>query len=299
MLLFTLKFVDDLCGAMVALGFTTTSNGLLQMTDKRLPELAKSLKRELLPNHVAIIMDGNGRWARERGRPRVFGHRRGADSVRAVVEAADQLGVKVLSLYAFSEENWGRPPHEVMAIMTLLNTYLVKERDELHANNVQLRTMGRLERLPPKTLRLVRDTEAMLADNTGLVLNIALSYGGRSDIVEACRSVARRVQAGELAPQDINSEIVEASLACADLPPPDLLIRTSGEQRLSNFMLWQMAYTEFYFTSVHWPDFGKEEFVRALHEYMLRQRRFGLVLDEPKERLGGVAGAAAAAERHE
>ena len=299
MLLFTLKFVDDLCGAMVALGFTTTSNGLLQMTDKRLPELAKSLKRELLPNHVAIIMDGNGRWARERGRPRVFGHRRGADSVRAVVEAADQLGVKVLSLYAFSEENWGRPPHEVMAIMTLLNTYLVKERDELHANNVQLRTMGRLERLPPKTLRLVRDTEAMLADNTGLVLNIALSYGGRSDIVEACRSVARRVQAGELAPQDINSEIVEASLACADLPPPDLLIRTSGEQRLSNFMLWQMAYTEFYFTSVHWPDFGKEEFVRALHEYMLRQRRFGLVLDEPKERLGGVAGAAVAAERHE
>ena len=153
---------------------------------------------------------------RSAGGPRVFGHRRGADSVRAVVEAADQLGVKVLSLYAFSEENWGRPPHEVMAIMTLLNTYLIKERDELNANNVQLRTMGRLERLPAKTLRLVRETEAMLAGNTGLVLNIALSYGGRSDIVEACRSVARRVQSGELAPQDINSEIVEASLACAD-----------------------------------------------------------------------------------
>jgi undecaprenyl diphosphate synthase len=250
------------------------------MTDKRLPELAKSLKRELIPNHVAIIMDGNGRWAKQRGRPRVFGHRRGADSVRAVIETADQLGVKALSLYAFSEENWGRPPHEVTAIMTLLNTYLIQERDELKANNVQLRHMGRIERLPARTQRHLRETEDFLSDCTGLVLNLALSYGGRSEILEACRAVSRRVQAGELQSQDINEEIFTSSLYNWDLPEPDLLIRTSGEQRLSNFMLWQMAYTELYFTPVHWPDFNAEQFVQALHEYSRRQRRFGLVTDD-------------------
>jgi undecaprenyl diphosphate synthase len=247
------------------------------MTDKRLSELAKSLKREHLPNHVAIIMDGNGRWAQSRGKPRVFGHRKGADSVRAVVETADQLGIKVLSLFAFSEENWGRPAHEVRAIMTLLNTYLLQERDELKANNVQLRSVGRHDRLPPKTLKLLRETEEYLSSNTGLVLNIALSYGGRTEIVEATRSIARRVQTGELKPQDINHEIFQSSLANWDLPDPDLLIRTSGEQRISNFMLWQMAYTEFYFTNVHWPDFGQDQFVLALQEYTRRHRRFGLL----------------------
>jgi undecaprenyl diphosphate synthase len=265
------------------------------MSDKRLPELAKSLRRELLPNHVAIIMDGNGRWAKDRGRPRVFGHRRGADSVRAVVETADQLGVKVLSLYAFSEENWGRPPHEVTAIMTLLSTYLLKERDELMANNVRLRTMGRIERLPSKTLRLLRETEEMLSENTGLVLNIALSYGGRTELVEACRAIARKVQAGELSPQDINHDMVSSCLYTWDLPEPDLLIRTSGEQRISNFMLWQMAYTEFHFTPVHWPDFGAEQFVLALQEYTRRQRRFGLVGDA--EAQSAVTGEAASEAR--
>jgi undecaprenyl diphosphate synthase len=251
------------------------------MSDERLPELAKQLKRELLPNHVAIIMDGNGRWAQGRGKPRVFGHRRGADSVRAVVEASDQLGIKVLSLFAFSEENWGRPTHEVTAIMTLLSTYLLKERDELKANNVQLRTMGRIENLPPRTRRLLHETEAMLSSSTGLVLNIALSYGGRSEIVDACRAVARRVQAGELSPQDINHDVIAAQLYNCDLPPPDLLIRTSGEQRISNFMLWQMAYTELYFTPVHWPSFDKEQLVLALLEYTRRQRRFGLLAESP------------------
>lgn len=247
------------------------------MSRERLSDLARSLKREQLPNHVAIIMDGNGRWANQRGKPRIFGHHRGADSVRAVVETADQLGIKVLSLYAFSEENWGRPPHEVTAIMTLLNTFLLKEREELKKNNVQLRTMGRIERLPPKTFKLIRETQEMLSDNTGLVLNIALSYGGRAEIVEACRAVARRVQAGELTPQDVSLETFAESFSSYDLPDPDLLIRTSGEQRISNFMLWQMAYTEFYFTPVHWPDFREEEFVLALKEYLRRQRRFGLV----------------------
>ncbi len=250
------------------------------MTDKRLPELAKHLKRELMPNHVAIIMDGNGRWAKSRGRPRVYGHRCGADSVRAVVEAADQLGIKVLSLYAFSEENWGRPSHEVLAIMTLLNTYLLKEREELKANNVQLRVMGRIERLPEKSRKLLRETQEFLGECTGLVLNIALSYGGRSEIVDACRSVARRVQSGELALQDINADVVAGAMYNCDLPTPDLLIRTSGEQRLSNFMLWQMAYTEFYFTEVHWPDFRKDQLVKALYEYTRRQRRFGVLAED-------------------
>lgn len=254
------------------------------MSDKCLPDFAKSIKRELLPNHVAIIMDGNGRWALDRGRPRVFGHRRGADSVRAIIKTADQLGIKVLSLYAFSEENWGRPSHEVTAIMTLLNTYLLREREELQANNVQLRTMGHLERLPAKSLKIVRETVEYLSANTGLVLNLALSYGGRTEIVDACRSVARRVQNGELTPQDINHEVFRSCLNSWDLPEPDLLIRTSGEQRLSNFMLWQMAYTEFHFTAVRWPDFGAKEFTEALKEYTGRQRRFGLLKGaEPQE----------------
>lgn len=249
-------------------------------SDLRLSELVRSLKREKLPNHVAIIMDGNGRWAQRRHKPRVFGHRRGVETVRAVVESADRLGIKVLSLYAFSEENWGRPSHEVTAIMTLLNTYLLREREELKTKNVQLRTMGRLERLPPKTLRIVRETQDMLAENSGLVLNIALSYGGRTEIVEACRALARRVASGELSPQDINHDLLGNSFSCWDLPDPDLLIRTSGEQRLSNFMLWQMAYTEFYFTPVHWPDFNEGQFLLALQDYVSRQRRFGLVGQE-------------------
>jgi undecaprenyl diphosphate synthase len=250
------------------------------MTDKRLSELAKSLKREHLPNHVAIIMDGNGRWAQQRGKPRVFGHRKGADNVREVVKTADQLGIKVLSLFAFSEENWGRPAMEVRALMTLLNTYLLQERDELKANNVQLRSMGNHDRLPPKTLKILRETEEYLSENTGLVLNMALSYGGRTEIVDAARAIARRVQAGELNPNDIDHDVFKAMLPNWDLPDPDLLIRTSGEQRISNFMLWQMAYTEFYFTPMHWPDFGQDQLVAALQEYTRRQRRFGLVEEE-------------------
>lgn len=248
-------------------------------------ELIRSLKRESLPQHVAVIMDGNGRWAKNRSQPRVFGHRKGVNAVRAIVEAADEIGIKVLSLYAFSEENWGRPSHEVTAIMTLLNTYMLREREELKKKNVQLRTMGRVERLPQKTFRLVQETKEYLSTNTGLVLNIALSYGGRTEIVDACRQLATRVASGELNPQDIDNDLVASAFAGWDLPDPDLMIRTSGEQRVSNFMLWQMAYTEFYFTPVNWPDFTKEKFVEALLEYQRRQRRFGLV-EEPEIRTG-------------
>jgi undecaprenyl diphosphate synthase len=175
--------------------------------------------------------------------------------------------------------------------MTLLNTYLLKEREELKANNVQLRVMGRIERLPEKSQKLLRETQEYLGECNGLVLNIALSYGGRSEIVDACRSVARRVQSGELALQDINADIVAGAMYNCDLPAPDLLIRTSGEQRLSNFMLWQMAYTEFYFTDIHWPDFRKDQLVQALYEYTSRQRRFGLLSDDvdPVQRSGEVA----------
>jgi undecaprenyl diphosphate synthase len=243
-------------------------------------ELIKHLKREKLPNHVAVIMDGNGRWAKQRSRPRVFGHRNGADSVRAIVEQADQLGIKVLTLFAFSEENWGRPEHEVRAIMMLFNTYLLKEREELKKRNVQFKVIGRMDRLPSKTAALVRETQNYLSDCSGLVLNIALSYGSRNELVDACQQIAKKVQAGELAPQDINYDIVSSSLMTWDLPDPDLLIRTSGEQRLSNFLLWQMAYTELYFTPVHWPDFREVEFAQALQEYQNRQRRFGLVVDD-------------------
>lgn len=240
-------------------------------------ELTKLLKRETLPQHVAVIMDGNGRWAKNRSKPRVFGHRQGVNAVRDIVQAADEVGIKVLSLYAFSEENWGRPSHEVTAIMTLLNNYMLKEREELKRRNVQLRTMGRIERLPPKTFKLVQETKEYLSGNTGLVLNIALSYGGRTEIVDACRQLATRVASGELNPQDIDNDLLSSAFSGWDLPDPDLLIRTSGEQRVSNFMLWQMAYTEFYFTAINWPDFTKECFIEALLEYQRRQRRFGLV----------------------
>ncbi len=248
--------------------------------DSRFLELAKTLKREKLPNHVAIIMDGNGRWAADRDMPRVFGHRKGAERVREVIEAADHLGVKVLSLYVFSEENGDRPEHEVAAIMTLLGSYLLEERADLKARNVQLRTMGKLDRLPQKTQHIVRDTEAFLSGNTGLVLNLALSYGGRTELVEAARLLARRVAKGELAPQDINNELFTGCLDGWDLPDPDLLIRTSGEQRISSFMLWQLAYTELYFTELPWPEFGMVEFALAMQDYLRRQRRFGLVVDD-------------------
>ena len=248
-------------------------------------ELSKLLKRETLPQHVAIIMDGNGRWAKDRSKPRVFGHRKGTDAVRSILETADDLGIKVLSLYAFSEENWGRPSHEITAIMTLLNSYMVREREELKRKNVQMRTMGRIERLPPKTFKLIQETKEYLSGNTGLVLNIALSYGGRTEIVDVCRTLARRVASGEINPQDIDNDLMSSAFTGWDLPDPDLLIRTSGEQRISNFMLWQMAYTEFYFTSINWPDFTREKFVEALLEYQRRQRRFGLV-DETDNSMG-------------
>jgi len=225
-------------------------------------------------------MDGNGRWAKQRSYPRLVGHKKGADSVRAVVKAAGEIGLEALTLFAFSEENWGRPFDEVSGIMKLLETYLVRERKELMNNGVRFKAFGNLNRLSERTRVILSETEDMLSKNSGLKLNLALSYGGRQEIVMACRSLAEQVKAGLIDPSDISEEVFRNSLFTRDLTDPDLLIRTSGEQRISNFLLWQMAYTEFYFTDTFWPDFGRADFLAAIRAFQLRDRRFGLVKPE-------------------
>jgi undecaprenyl diphosphate synthase len=252
-------------------------------SEKRQNILPGSLTREKLPNHVAVIMDGNGRWAQGQGKPRVFGHRRGVETIREIVKAADQIGLKVLSLFAFSEENWGRPQYEVSVLMALINKYLVNERAELKRNNVQLRIMGRIERLPAKTRTLIKETQFYLKDCTGMVLNVALSYGGRTEIMDACQALAMQVRDGELNPEDINMASISGSMYNSDLPDPDLLIRTSGEKRISNFFLWQVAYSELYFTDKSWPAFNADDFTEALEVYQSRQRRFGLINEKSAE----------------
>lgn len=230
-----------------------------------------------LPNHVAIIMDGNGRWATKRGLPRVAGHRAGVKSVRTVVEAAGELGIGILTLYTFSKENWRRPAGEVSTLMKLLANNMKKEINELHQKNVQIRAIGDLEDLPPFALEEVIEGIEKTKNNTGLILNLALSYGGRSEIVKAVKEIAEKVKDNELYLGDINEETFPDYLHTRHLPDPDLLIRTSGEQRISNFLLWQLAYTEIYLTSTLWPDFGKNEFFEALVWYLKRERRFGMV----------------------
>ena len=230
-----------------------------------------------LPHHVAIIMDGNGRWATRRGLPRVAGHRAGVKSVRAVVEVAGELGIRVLTLYTFSKENWGRPVNEVSTLMKLLASTMKKEINELHEKNVQVRVTGDLEDLPPFALENVLEGVEKTKHNTGLILNLALSYGGRAEIIKAVKEIAEKVRDGELYLEDIDEEIFSDYLYTKNLPDPDLLIRTSGEQRISNFLLWQMAYTEIYLTSTLWPDFGKNEFNEALAWYLKRERRFGMI----------------------
>lgn len=228
-----------------------------------------------IPNHVAIIMDGNGRWAQGQGQARVFGHQSGAQRVREIVEAAGQSGVKVLTLYAFSEENWCRPSDEVNALFTLLVVYLQQELELLEKNRVRLRSIGAIEKLPADCQEWISRVEAKTALNEGLHLVLALSYSGRSDLVRAIQKIAREVQHGNLEPDAIDERLISSSLSTAGLPPPDLLIRTSGEQRLSNFLLWELAYSEFYFTPVHWPEFSKNDLAKALQVYADRERRYG------------------------
>ncbi len=230
-----------------------------------------------VPEHVAIIMDGNGRWAQERGQPRVFGHQEGMKAVKRAVEAAGELGVGVLSLYAFSQENWSRPRGEIEALMELLRRYIESERRELVERGVQVRVMGQLDRLSTGAraalAKLVRDT----AEGDRLILNLGISYGGRWEIVRAARVLARLVAAGQLDADAIDEDRFSGALATAGLPDPDLLIRTSGEFRVSNFLLWQIAYTEIHVTEVLWPDFGQEDFFEAVYDFQRRERRFGKV----------------------
>ena len=233
------------------------------------------------PKHVAIIMDGNGRWALARGMPRYSGHRAGADSARAVVRVAGETGVKVLTLFTLSEDNMRRSKVEVDFIIALLDHFLVKERQELKNNNVCLRVIGNTESLPPKTQYLLAETIEYLCTGAGLVLNIALNYHGRSEISKACQQIAKLVLAGELKPEEITPDAIGKHLQTADLPEPDLLIRTGGEQRISNFLLWQLAYTEFYFTPTMWPRFRAKEFRQAIDVFRKRERRYGLELSLP------------------
>jgi undecaprenyl diphosphate synthase len=227
------------------------------------------------PRHVAIIMDGNGRWAKARGLPRVAGHRRGADAVRAAIEGAIEQGVRYLTLFGFSSENWKRPASEISDLMGLLRHYLRAELAELHRNGVRLRVIGERERLAPDIVALIANAEETTRANTRLDLVIALSYGGRADIADAARRLAHEVKAGRLDPDAIDVARIDAALWTAGVPDPDLLIRTSGEQRISNFLLWQCAYAEFVFVDTMWPDFGQADLARAISEFQRRERRYG------------------------
>lgn len=233
------------------------------------------IDKSKLPDHVAIIMDGNGRWAQERGYNRIYGHQHGVDSVREATEAAAELGIKYLTLYAFSTENWNRPADEVEALMELLVDTIEKETPTLNKNNVRLLAIGDLARLPQLTREKFERCMADTASNTGLRLVLAISYSSRWEITAAMKQMAAEVAAGTLTPEQINEQVVAAHLNTKDIPDPDLLIRTSGEQRISNFLLWQLAYSELFFTKVNWPDFRKEQFYDAIFAYQHRERRYG------------------------
>ncbi len=228
-----------------------------------------------LPRHVAIIMDGNGRWAKARGIARIRGHAAGVESVRAITRACARAKLDQLTLYAFSEENWNRPRREVSLLMRLLRRFLVRERDEIMENDIRLTSIGRLDRLPDEVRRELEKTRTMSADNHGMVLNLALSYGGRQELVDATRAIARRVAAGEVSPDEITEEMIAAHLYQPDMPPPDLLIRTAGEYRFSNFLLWQISYTELYVTTACWPEFREEDLHAAFRAYAGRKRTYG------------------------
>lgn len=231
------------------------------------------------PTHIAVIMDGNGRWANARGLPRTAGHRQGAESVRRTVEATMKLGIPYLTLYGFSSENWSRPMAEVEDLMGLLRRYLRSELAKFHENGIRLQVIGQRERLPADIVRLIEDAEATTRDNDKLTLVMALSYGGRQDITTAARRAAQAVAAGEIKPEDIDENRLGSYLWTDGIPDPDLLIRTSGEQRISNFLLWQSAYSELVFIEKLWPDFVEDDLADAIREYQRRDRRFGAAAD--------------------
>jgi undecaprenyl diphosphate synthase len=241
---------------------------------------------DAMPRHIAIIMDGNGRWARSRGLPRPAGHRQGVKAVRRVVEACRVRGVQALTLFAFSSENWRRPPAEVSLLMDLFIHTLKREIDSLHSNRVRLVFIGERSAFSGRLRRLMEDSEALTAGNTGLQVNIAVNYGGRWDIVQAAQHLAARVEAGQLGADAIDADAIASQLSLAGLPEPDLFIRTGGEQRISNFLLWQLAYTELYFTDVLWPEFDAQRLEEALAWFAGRQRRFGQTGEQVEQKKG-------------
>ncbi len=233
------------------------------------------LKKNGIPRHVAVIMDGNGRWAELHGNDRIYGHRKGVDAVRSIVEGAGELGIEYLTLYAFSTENWDRPKEEVNALMSLLVDAIVQEIDKLHEKNVKMRAIGNLSSFPADVQSKLAEAIQKTAGNTGLNLVLALSYSGRWDIVETVKEIVRKVQNGEIIEHQINESLFGNQLSTVGIPDPELLIRTSGEYRISNFLLWQIAYCEFYFTPILWPDFRKEHMFEAIVDFQRRERRFG------------------------
>ena len=237
--------------------------------------LKEQIQIERIPRHVAIIMDGNGRWAKREGLARMFGHRKGVETVHRITEAAAELGIEYLTLYTFSTENWNRPKEEVDALMALLVDTIAKETPTLMKNNIRLETIGDLSRLPEQTRNKFIGCIQETSNNTGLSLVIALSYSARWEIIRATQMMAAAVQAGQLLVEDINEETISSFLTTRNMPDPDLLIRTSGELRISNFLLWQLAYSELYFTDCLWPEFTEEEFYHAIVDYQHRERRFG------------------------
>ena len=238
-------------------------------------ELKDQINIERLPQHIAIIMDGNGRWAKEHGKQRIFGHQRGVQSVREVSEACAKLGVKYLTLYAFSTENWNRPLAEVTGLMTLFAQTIKKEVDTFVKNDIRLNAIGDLERLPESNYKMLKDTIDATKDNKRMTLTLALSYSGRWDLMQASRRMAADAAAGIIKPEEITQDTINNYLSTAGIPDPELLIRTSGEERISNFLLWQLAYSELYFTPKYWPDFHEAELYEAILNYQGRERRFG------------------------
>jgi len=252
----------------------------MNLEDLTEEELIGLIDRDHLPRHIAIIMDGNGRWARMRGLPRIAGHREGINSVREVVTCCREIGIKVLTMYAFSAENWKRPELEVNALMMFLEEYLQRELKTLMENDIRFMTIGQIYKLPGSVQEWIRKVVKETENNRAMILNIALSYGGRTEIVDAVKEIARDAMDGKISLEDIDIDLISNYMYTGDLPDPDLMIRTSGETRISNFLLWQIAYAELYFTKTLWPDFRRHDLLLAILDYQQRERRFGMVEEQ-------------------
>lgn len=262
-----------------------TSRWFKSATDPQDEQIRRDLKATCeLPEHVAIIMDGNGRWARQKGKTRIEGHAAGVDAVRDVVEAAAQLDMQYLTLFTFSTENWKRPEKEISSLMQLLIKVLQKEAKELYRNNVRLHVIGDIQQLPGKVRDTLEETVELTKDNTGLKLCIALSYSGKWDILQACKTICHEIESGRLTSDEIDERLLESFLSTKGIPEPELLIRTSGEFRISNFLLWQSAYSEIYFTNTYWPDFRRSQLYDAIRDFQKRERRFGLTSEQLKSK---------------